>query len=486
MSRKNLDRRLPKQASESGGPAPKARARRSSTDDVFACKAGKRDDDAGPCSRHRLEIVYLPTASLRPSPRNARTHPARQLNQLARSFVENGGMVSPIIVDERREIIAGHGRLLAAKKLGMATVPVIVLGGLSDIQKRKLRVADNKIATSSGWDNDKLILELEEFITLPDFDPAAIGFDAPEIDLIFSNHEVRVGDPADVAPEIEARRVSVRGDLWLLGEHRLLCGDARNEEDFQRLMGSTAAALVFTDPPFDLKVAGLVGRGKTKHAEFAMASGEMGRGKFEAFLETTLGNIARYSNDGAVQFICMDWRHIDILMAVGRKVYGDDNMLNLVVWAKSNGGQGSFYRSQHELIAVFRNGDGPHLNNIELGRHGRNRTNVWQYPGVNAFGKNRMDELKSHPTAKNVSMIVDAIKDCSKRGDIVLDCFGGSGTTLVAAERTGRWARLIEYEPRYVDVTIRRWQKDTGRDAVHAETGLTFDEMSDAAEKEGR
>lgn len=446
--------------------------------------SGEGDGDPGPSNGRRLNIVYLPTASLRPSPRNVRTRSKKQVHQLVRSITENGGMSSPIVCDEWREIIAGHGRLMAAKQLGMATVPVIVLRGLTDIQKRRLRIADNKIASNAGTDVQKLVVELEDIISLPDFDPDVLGFEVPELDILFSDHEVSVADPADVPPEPQKTIVSAKRDVWLMGEHRILCGDSLEDSSFQRLMGAEAADMLFTDPPFDLKIKSLVGRGKIKHAEFAMGSGEMGREKFGVFLEDTLGNAARYSRDGAIEMVCMDWRHIDLLMEVGRKIYGDGNMLNLVVWAKSNGGQGSFYRSQHELIAVFRNGDSPHMNNIELGRHGRNRTNVWHYPGVNAFGKGRMQALSDHPTAKNVSMIVDAIKDCTKRGDIVLDAFGGSGTTLMAAERTGRKARIIEFEPRFVDVTVRRWQAETRRDAFHAETGLTFNETEARAKRE--
>jgi DNA modification methylase len=394
------------------------------------------------------------------------------------------GFVNPVLVDEEAVLIAGHGRLMAAKKLDLSSIPVIVLQGLSDMQKRQLAIADNAIAANSGWDLEKLALELSDFVVLDDFEPLSIGFEPAEIDRLLFEQEENSADPADALPTLEKRVVSTFGDLYSLGGHRLLCGDARVRADFDRVMNDDLAAMAFLDPPYNVRINGVVGRGERKHDEFAMASGEMSEDEFASFLKTTLGNAAAVSSKGAVHFDCMDWRHIGTLIDVGRDVYGD--MLNLVTWVKSNAGQGSFYRGQHELIGVFRVGDAAHLNNIELGRHGRNRSNVWHYAGVNSFGKGRLDDLAVHPTVKPVGMIVDAIKDCTKRGDIVLDCFAGSGTTMLACERTGRRARSIEYEPRYVDATIRRWQAFTRKDAVHVETGRTFDEMAAAAEKEGK
>ncbi len=234
--------------------------------------------------------------------------------------------------------------------------------------------------------------------------------------------------------------------------------------------------MAFLDPPYNVRIKGVVGRGRAKHDEFAMASGEMSRPDFTDFLEETLGNATSVSRDGSVHFVCMDWRHVGELIDAGRKVYGE--MLNLAVWVKSNPGQGSFYRSQHELIGIFRVGEARHLNNVELGRHGRSRSNVWPYAGVNTFRTGRMDELAAHPTVKPVTMVADALKDCTRRGDIVLDTFSGAGTTVLAAERVGRRGYAIELEPRYVDVAIRRWQAFTRRDAVHAATGQTFEEVA--------
>ena len=223
-------------------------------------------------------------------------------------------------------------------------------------------------------------------------------------------------EPDDVLPELPANPTTRSEDLWLLGQHRLLCGDARGAPNFARLMNGVAAAAVFCDPPYNLKVSTIGGRGRTRHPEFAFASGKMSSSQFRKFLSETLGNGVRVSSEGAVHFICMDWRHIGDLIAVGSELY--DEMLNLVVWNKSNAGQGSFYRSQHELIGVFRVGAHPHRNNVELGRFGRNRSNVWTYAGVNTFGRGRGEALAAHPTVKPVAMVADALLDCTARGTV--------------------------------------------------------------------
>ena len=270
-----------------------------------------------------------------------------------------------------------------------------------------------------------------------------------------------------------------RQQTWrpvVLGPHKLLCGDARSAADIGRLMTHCRADAAFLDPPYNVRIGGVVGRGRTKHCEFAMASGEMSSADYVRFLSTTLNAAASVSRDGALHYICTDWRHIAELMAAAKPVYG--HIVNIAVWVKSNAGQGSFYRSQHEFVGIFRVGQAAHLNNIELGRHGRSRSNVWRYAGANSFRAGRMEELRSHPSAKPVALVADAIKDCTRRGDVVLDAFSGSGTTIMAAERVGRHARALEFEPRFVDVAIRRWQAFTRRDARHAESGLSFDEIA--------
>ena len=342
-------------------------------------------------------------------------------------------------------------------------------------------MADNRIAQSAGWDRERLASELS---SLPDLlladglDITATGFEPAEIDVLLADFEDDATDPADTIDpaQLSGPAVTRAGDLWQLGKHRLLCGDARKPQHLIRLMGSEPAHMAFLDPPYNVRVRDIVGRGQTKHQEFAMASGEMAPLVFTNFLTETLTLAARASVEGAVHFVCMDWRHIGELVEAGRATYGA--MLNLVAWVKSNVGQGSFYRSQHELIGVFRVGDSPHLNTIELGRHGRSRSNVWKYPGVNTFRAGRMDDLRVHPTVKPVALVADAIKDCTQRNQIVLDTFSGSGTTLLAAERVGRRARAMDIDTRYVDAAIRRWQIFTGRDVIHSETGLTFDEHS--------
>jgi DNA modification methylase len=293
-----------------------------------------------------------------------------------------------------------------------------------------------------------------------------------------TDFEEDAADPQDnIDPQwLKGCVVSKPGDLWVLGPHKLLCGDARSAADIARLMAHCRADLAFLDPPYNLRIGGVVGRGRTKHSEFAMASGEMSSADYLRFLGITLNAAASVSRKGALHYVCTDWRHIAELMAAAKPVYGDT--INIVVWVKSNAGQGSFYRSQHELIGVFRVGEAPHLNNVELGRHGRSRSNVWHYAGVNSFRAGRMEELRLHPTAKPVALVADAIKDCTRRGDVVLDIFCGAGTTLLACERIGRHARTLEIEPRFVDVAVRRWQTFTRRDAHHAESGLSFDEIA--------
>jgi DNA modification methylase len=357
---------------------------------------------------------------------------------------------------------------------------VIVLEGLSEAKKRALLVADNKITENAGWDRKRPCIELPELTELlvaEGLDISITGFEPVEIDQLAIDFEENTSDPADTVESewLTASVVTRPGDIWELGEHRLACGDARNNSDIDCLMSGTRAAMAFLDPPFNVRIKSVVGRGRIKHAEFAMASGEMSASEFTAFLEEALGNAAGVSRDGAVHFVCMDWRHIRELIEAGREVYGE--MLNLVVWEKTNAGQGSFYRSAHELVGVFRVGEAKHLNNVELGRHGRSRSNVWHYAGVNTFRAGRMEELSTHPTVKPAAMVSDAIKDCTKRGDIVLDTFAGSGTTILASERVGRRAYAMELEPRYADVAIRRWQAFTRRDAVLSASGQTFDEV---------
>jgi DNA modification methylase len=422
-------------------------------------------------------IRWLPIDELKPNPRNARTHSRKQIRKIAASIKEFG-FLNPILADDSNTVLAGHGRLEAARWLGLDHVPVLSFNHLSDAQKRTYVIADNKIAELAGFDREILAIELGELIELlpaKGLDIALTGFDIGEIDLLLADMAQPATQPEDIVPALPRQPTTQRGDLWRLGKHRLLCGDARELASFLRLMDGALAAAVFCDPPYNLRVRTIGGRGRVRHPEFAFASGEMSRAEFRSFLSETLGHGVRASAPGAVHYVCMDWRHVCDLIEVGDELY--DLMLNLVVWNKTNAGQGSFYRSQFELIGVFRVGDHPHRNNVELGRFGRNRSNVWTYAGVNTFGRDRMDALAAHPTVKPVALVADALLDCTARGDVVLDQFAGSGTTILAAEKVGRIGFGIEYEPGYVDVAINRWQTLTKLEAVLAEDGRTFEEV---------
>ncbi|MHC4406426.1 MAG: site-specific DNA-methyltransferase [Planctomycetota bacterium] len=420
---------------------------------------------------------------LAPYTRNARTHTKKQIHQIAASIKEFG-FTNPVLIDASGGIIAGHGRLEAAKLLGLHKVPTIRLDHLTDAQKRAYVIADNRLAELAGWDDELLAVELQYLSEIElDFDVEITGFETAEIDLLIESLDAsgEESDPADEVPEIDEHvpAVTQPGDLWVLGAHRLLCADALKPESHERLMDGAKATMVFTDPPYNVPIDGHVcGLGKVKHREFAMASGEMGEAEFAGFLETVLANLARSCVDGAILDVCMDWRHLYELLTASRNA--GLPLLNLCVWNKTNGGMGSFYRSKHELICVFKSGNGPHINNVELGRFGRYRTNVWDYAGVNTLRKGRLEELSMHPTVKPVALVADAIKDCTRRRDIVLDPFTGSGTTLIAAERTGRAGYGLELDPLYVDTAVRRWERFTDEKAVHAETGLPFDELADA------
>ncbi len=422
-----------------------------------------------------LVIEQVPVAGLRPYSRNARTHSAQQIAQIAAS-IRTFGFNNPILVDKDNVIIAGHGRVEAAKQLGLYMVPVIRLEHLSEDQKRAYILADNRLAEKAGWDREILKIELQHLVLVDaGFDVSITGFEMAEIDvLIDEGQDAGKDDPADKVPAIEPGPAVTRlGDIWNIGRHRLICGDATDSATYARLLDGATAQMVFTDPPYNVKIDGHVGGlGKVKHREFAMASGEMSEAEFTAFLCLVFVALARYTFDGAIHFVCMDWRHVGEVLASAKTAYGE--LKNICVWAKSNGGMGSLYRSQHEFVFVFKSGTAPHINNVELGKHGRYRTNVWSYAGVNSFGANRDADLAMHPTVKPVALVADAILDCSKRNGIVLDAFAGSGTTLVAAERTGRRGHAIELDPHYCDVIVRRLARLAGLEAVHAITGETF------------
>jgi DNA modification methylase len=421
-----------------------------------------------------LVIEHLAPSALKPYSNNPRSHTKKQIRQIATS-IETFGWTNPVLIDADDGVIAGHGRLEAAKLLGFISVPVVRIEGMTEAQKRAYILADNKLAENAGWDRELLALELRGLLEMDlDFEVTATGFEMAEIDLLVGG----LGEDPDEADHIpaldpEMKPITKPGDLWQLGRHRLLCADATKSESFAHLMGGELAELVFTDPPYNVPIDGHVcGHGAAKHRDFAMASGEMTEPEFIAFLENVLGLAATHSRDGAIAFVCMDWRHLFELLTAGRRVFSE--LKNLCVWAKSNGGMGSLYRSQHELVAVFKKGTKPHVNNVKLGRYGRHRTNVWSYPGMSSFGADRDETLRLHPTVKPIALVEDAILDCSKRAGIVLDAFVGAGTTLIAAERTGRRGFGLELDPLYVDVALRRFRQTTGTEPRHGQSGRSL------------
>ncbi|MGX1740388.1 site-specific DNA-methyltransferase [Bosea sp. NPDC055353] len=456
-------------------PKPQARVRRRIKSNIPSTI--KDPELARAFANFAPQVSERVLTELVPSVRNARTHSKKQIHLIAESIKEFR-FTTPILVTTNGEIVAGHGRYEAAKLLGMKTVPVICIDHLGPEQIRALRIADNRLAELSGWDDEILKLELGELIDL-DFEVEITGFETAQIDVILDgNAPVPVkADPADVLPALQDVAVTQRGDLWLLGEHRILCGDARAREDYQMLLGSELAQMVFTDPPYNVRVDGHVGGlGRTKHREFAMASGEMSKPEFTGFLHEVFAQIAEASQEGALIYSCIDGPHLHEMLNAGYGVF--DELKSVITWAKANAGMGSLYRSQTELITLWKKGKAPHINNIELGKHGRYRTTLWSYAGVNGFRKGRMAELASHPTVKPCVMVMDAIKDCSKPKGIILDPFSGSGTTLIAAAKTKRRGYGMELDPVYVDGAIRRWEMLFKDEARHAETGLTFAEMA--------
>lgn len=422
-----------------------------------------------------LKIVYQDTSALKPRGRNPRTHSEKQLLQIARS-IETFGFTNPVLVDGDNRIIAGHGRVEAAQRLALGQVPTVRFDHMTPAQVRAYVIADNKLAENAGWDRDILALELKELSIELDIDLTITGFETAEIDLLIDGLEA-ADDLDEVPPAIpDAPIVSQPGDIWAIGNHRLICGSALDAATYLSLMGAERARLVFTDPPYNVPIDGHVsGLGKVKHREFPMANGEMTAEEFVRFLRSAFGCLANFSTDGSIHFICMDWRHIAEVMQATHDIYKE--FKNLCVWSKTNAGMGSLYRSQHELVFVFKNGTAAHCNNVELGKYGRYRTNVWTYAGANSFGAERDEELAMHPTVKPVALVADAIKDCSDRADIVLDAFVGSGTTLIGAEHAGRRGYGIEIDPVYVDTTIRRFGKAFGIKAIHTATGLDFEEL---------
>ncbi len=436
-----------------------------------------------------LSITYRAITDLNLDPQNPRLHSKKQIRQIARS-IETFGFNVPVLIDARGQLIAGHGRVLAAQLLGMTHVPTIMLEHLTEAQIRAFMITDNRLTENSVWDDRLLAEQLKALSVLElDFSIEVTGFEMGEIGVMiedFAPASRGKDDPADAIPDSGAKpQVTQAGDLWVLDRHRVYCGDGRSDSAYSVLMEGRRAEMVFTDPPYNDPIDGYVtGFGKVHHPEFAMASGEMSESEFADFLTNVLAQLARNSVDGALQFICMDWRHSGELISAARSVYTE--FKNVCVWVKDNARQGSLYRSQHELVFVFTSGKGAHRNNIQLGQYGRYRTNVWYYRRVHASSRGTEEGKLSdlHPTIKPVELVADAILDRTARGEVVLDAFLGSGTTVIAAERTGRACYGIELDPRYVDTIVRRWQAFTGQSAIQESTGRTFNEIDE--ENNGR
>ncbi|WP_181008504.1 site-specific DNA-methyltransferase [Sphingomonas montanisoli] len=419
-----------------------------------------------------LQIIYRQPQMLSEHGRNARRHSTKQIDRL-KSSIRSFGFNAPVVINEQGEILAGHGRVRAAIELKLGEIPTVTLNHLSPAQARAFMLADNRIAELSTWDEALLAEELEELSATDEpFEITDTGFELARIDvLIEERHKPKSdADPADAPVDPGAvETVSRPGDLWLLGKHRLLVGNALDPLSYRVLLGEERAQMVFIDSPYNVPIDGHVsGKGKVRHSEFVMGSGEMSDTEFEAFLRTTFERLIDASIDGAIHYSCMDWRGLSAMLSAG-SIYSE--LKNICCWVKSQGGMGSLYRSQHELIAVFKSGTAPHINNVALGKHGRNRTNVWAMPGMNSFQRGRAAKLAMHPTVKPVALVADAMLDCSHRGGLVLDVFSGSGTTMIAAERTGRIAAAMELDPHYADVSLRRFCDVTGIEPVNAWTG---------------
>jgi DNA modification methylase len=419
-----------------------------------------------------LKIQYWHIERVRPNPRSLRKHSAKQIVQIAAS-IGNLGFRDPILVSASGEVVAGTGRLIAAQSMGLKIVPVIVADDMTPEELRIYAITTNRLAELSEWDLSALAIELQELEALSiDFDLNITGFDSVDRDGILGANEEE--EEKEIIEPGVGSAVSNVGDIWKLGPHCLLCGSALDPDAYVYLLRGERAQMVFTDPPYNVRISSISGLGRVRHPEFEMGSGEMSDQEFVGFLTDAMTNAIYHSEPTAVHFLCTDWRHIPHFVQAAGPLYGA--WKNMCVWVKTNAGMGSFYRSQHEEILVFTVGKSGHINNFGLGERGRHRTNAWHYDGMSGFHEGRDEALGMHPTVKPLLMVADAIRDCSHRGGIILDPFGGSGTTLLAAEKTGRVAYLIELDPRYIDVTIRRWQKTTGQDAILVETGETFDD----------
>jgi DNA modification methylase len=420
-----------------------------------------------------LRLEYLPIDALRPADRRVRQTAASQIAKVELSL-RQFGVCAPVLIDSDGRIVHGHVVWEAARRLGLEKMPVVRIDHLTTPERRALSIALNRLGETGEWDVEALTIEFEELIELNE-DIVTTGFDLAEVDALLLEDDSDAPEAEEVPPLPESQ-VSQPGDLWVMGEHRLLQGDARDRDVYARLVGpSEGVRLVLTDVPFNVPIRGHC-TGQKHHREFAIAHGELSREEFDAFNKDWMRLASGVLIDGGLLATFIDWRSVELILAAGRELGLD--LLNVVIWAKSNAGQGSLWRSQHEMLPVFKKGSAPHVNNIELGRWGRYRSNVWTYPGASTLGSDAREGLAVHPTVKPRAMLEDALLDVTERGDAVLDCFLGSGSTLLAAEATGRVGRAIEIDGRYCDVAMARWQQMTGREAILEETGETHAEVA--------
>lgn len=418
----------------------------------------------------RLELVNIGLDELHVPARKVRKHDPAHMREVAAS-IRTLGFCVPVLVGKDNLVLDGEIRVEAAKLLGLTAVPCILVEHLTDVEQRTLRLAVNRLSEKGRWDLGELRIEFKELI-LTDAPIEFSGFSLDEIDQIVLGDEAETAEQGPLAPEPEAIAVARPGDMFRLGAHRVICGDATDPAVLARLMSSDPPArLILTDEPYNVPIAGNVTG--TAHREFPMASGEMSDAEFLTFNNNWMSAALPFLCDGGVFGTFIDWRGYPTIFAAASKLAL--NPLNLIVWAKTNAGMGSLYRSQHELLPLFKKGDAPHVNNVELGKKGRWRSNVWTYPGASSLGSDARRGLEDHPTVKPAIMLADAVLDLTNRGDIVIDPFLGSGSTLIAAERTGRSCRGIELDPLYIDVILRRYQTETGHSAILEETGGTFE-----------
>lgn len=420
------------------------------------------------------QIEMVPHGSIHPNPRNPRRHNRKQRGQIEASL-RRFGFKGALIVDEATGmILAGNALWEAAGKIGMDDVPVMRVSFVSEADRRAFILAHNKLGDLSSFDVEIVNEELK-FLFDSDYAFEVTGFSTNDLDFSIVT-EPEAAETIEL-PDPNARAVSRTGDLWHVGSHKILCGNSLEPESYELLLAGEPADIVFSDPPYGVRIGGNVsGLGKTRHREFAMMSGEQSASELMAFFRRVFRNCVQFSRPASIHYHCIDWRHAREMQDAADGIYTE--FKQLIVWDKGSGSMGTFYRSQHELILVFKSGRGSHVNNFELGQQ-RYRTNIWRYDGAAQFRKGREEDLAAHPTVKPTALVIDAIRDCSNTGDLILDPFAGSGTTALAAHHTGRRCATIEIDPLYVDTALKRLCKVTGVPAIHAD-GRTFDEVAAA------